>query len=110
VLLSTAFAVAGGLVIGAVSDNPATVGIWGGLVLVLLIALTAVQFVDLESWPPLVQSVLSWFPGARLVDMFRFSMAAAFPLPQLLISLAVLVAEAGALYVLAGLLLRRGYR
>lgn len=109
VLLSAAFAVAVGLLIGTVSDNPATTGMWGALIIIALAALTILQFLQLESVPPLLQSVLSWFPGGRLVNLFRFSMTAAFPLAQVLPSIAVLAAEAAALYALAGLLMRRAY-
>jgi ABC-type Na+ efflux pump permease subunit len=110
VVFSTAFAVAIGLVIGTISGNPAMGGMLGGLILLSLIFLTVLQFLGLESLPPLLQTLLSWFPGSYLVNLFRFSMAKTFPFERFLTILATLGAELGALCILVSLLVRRGYQ
>ena len=110
VALSAALAVAIGLLIGTVADNPASTGMWGVFVLIVVIGLTALQFVDQTSWPQLLRSLISYFPGKHMINLFRCSMVEALPQTQLFTGLAILAAEVGILTLPAGLLLQRRYR
>jgi ABC-type transport system involved in multi-copper enzyme maturation permease subunit len=110
VALSTAFAVALGLLVGVVSDNPTTVGMWGGLLLLGLIILTFLELWSRASWPQVIQTLLAWSPGALMVNLYRFSMAAEVSPARLASSAAALALEAGLIYLLVGGLVRRWER
>ncbi len=110
VLLGAAFAVALGLVVGYLSDTPATTGMWGGLLLVILMALTGLQAFKGEDWPRFIQALLDWQPGSAMIEMFRISMAGEVPLGLLWTNAAALLVVALAIYLVILGLLRRADR
>jgi ABC-2 type transport system permease protein len=110
VLLAGAFAVALGLVVGFLSDTPATTGLWGGLLIVILVVLTGLQALKSPDWPQFVQALLDWQPGSAMLGMFRISMAGEAPLGILWANAAALLAVAALIYALILGLLRRADR
>lgn len=98
VLLTTFFAVSVGLLVGILSDNPATMGMWGSFVLILLIALTLLDAMTLPGWPPLVKQVLGLLPGPATLGLWRISMAGAVPAGMLWTNAAALLAAAALVY------------
>ena len=110
VLLAAAFAVALGLVVGFLSDTPATTGLWGGLLILILLVLTGLQVLKSPDWPQFVQALLDWQPGSAMVEMFRMSMAGEAPLGLLWANAAALLAVAAVVYALILGLLRRADR
>jgi ABC-2 type transport system permease protein len=110
VLLAAAFAVALGLVVGFLSDTPATTGLWGGLLIVILVVLTGLQAFKSPDWPQFVQALLDWQPGSAMIEMFRISMAGEAPLGLLWANAAALLAVAALIYALILGLLRRAGR
>lgn len=110
VLLAAAFAVALGLVVGFLSDTPATTGLWGGLLILILLVLTGLQAFKSPDWPQFVQALLDWQPGSAMVEMFRMSMAGEAPLGLLWANAAALLAVAAVVYALILGLLRRADR
>jgi ABC-2 type transport system permease protein len=107
VLLGTGCAVALGLLLGVLSDNPSTLSMWGVGVLLSLIILTAAAFLLPDTWPTALRSLLAWLPGAQAVSLLRYSMAGSVPGALLWSSVAALAGAAAAACALAWLLLRR---
>ena len=92
VLLGVTFAVIVGLLVGVISDNPTSVGMWGAILIISLFGVTMVGvFVDLN-WHPLIQTLLDYLPTAAMAELLGFSMAGEFPVAQMW-------ANAGALLV-----------
>lgn len=102
VVLGIAFAVMVGLLVGVISDNPTTVGMWGAILILGLIGLAMVgAFMDLN-WPPFVQTLLDYLPTAAMAELLGFSMAGEFPITQMWAnSAALLVASLVAFGLLA---------
>ena len=107
VLLITFFAVAIGLLVGVISNNPTNVGLWGFLALLLLVAMTVAYFYVNPAWPEFVRGVLTWLPGSLMIQLVRYSLAGSVPMDQLWISSLALVGMAGTLLAAAGLLIPR---
>lgn len=93
-LLGGIFAVAVGLLVGILSDNPTTVGLWGSMLLLGFLGLTMLNAFALINWPPLVATLLDYLPTTVIVEMLGFSMAGEFPLSQLWLNSAALLIAA----------------
>jgi ABC-2 type transport system permease protein len=94
VLLGGAFAVAVGLLVGVLSDNPTTVGLWGSMLLLGLFGLTMLNaFADIN-WPPVVQTALGYLPTVAFAELLGYSLAAEYPLPQMWSNSAALLVAA----------------
>ncbi len=109
-ITSIVFAAAIGLLIGVLSDNPTTTGLWGSLVILVLLATTFVQFFQDANLPPFVQSLIRWSPGTAMVSLFRSSMTRDIPGSLLLSSLVALLGASLVLYLVSGAILRRKLR
>ena len=107
VLLTTIFTVAIGLLVGVVSNNPTTVGLWSFLGLVLMVAMIFAHFYTNPAWPGLVRGILNWLPGSLMIQLFRFSLAGSFPVEKLWATSFALVGMAGLLLAGVGLLIWR---
>jgi ABC-type transport system involved in multi-copper enzyme maturation permease subunit len=99
-VLGAAFSVALGLILGFISDNQATTGLWGGALIVCLIALTVLESLQAGEWPALIQNILHWQPGSTLMRLFQISMAGDVPPGLLWTNAAALLAAAGLVYAL----------
>lgn len=109
VLLSAAFVVSLGLVVGSVSDNLSATSMWSGLLIVILLGLTVLQAFQSENWPVFLQRLLDWQPGTAMLKLFQISMAGEIPTALLWTNAAALLAAAGLFYaVVVGLLRRTG--
>jgi ABC-type Na+ efflux pump permease subunit len=106
-LLSAAFAVSLGIVVGLVASNATAVGFWGGPLMLMMIVPTLVQALGVTSLPMIVQAIFRWVPTTLMLDLFRLSVAGAVPGAQLWSSAAALVAMAGAVFLLATWRLRQ---
>jgi ABC-type transport system involved in multi-copper enzyme maturation permease subunit len=69
VILGTAFAIAVGLFLGMIFDNAASMGLWTGLLTILLLFAPLVQVMGLGKIPPVIYTVLSWLPTSALYQM-----------------------------------------
>jgi ABC-2 type transport system permease protein len=107
ILAGAAFAVALGLLIGVLSNNPGTVGLWGGIMLLLLIASGLLSLFSNVNWPTWARELLYWLPSGALIRLVRLAMLEAPQLWIVLGSAGVLFGLAGVLYVLTDLRLRR---
>ena len=107
VLLGAAFAVGIGLFVGAISDSPSTTGLWAGLAITALVALTILRYLGNIAWPGLVQAVLQWQPGSAMIGLFGLSMAGEAPTRLLWANAAALAAAAALVYALTLGVIRR---
>lgn len=92
VFLGAALAVAIGLLVGIISDSPTTVGLWGSLVLLVMLGLTLLGSYTGINWPPFVEILFDYLPTTVLVEMLGYSLAGEFPLLQLWANSAALLA------------------
>lgn len=98
VLLGAALAVAIGLLVGLISDSPTTAGLWGSLILLIVIALTLVGAIPGIDFTPFVDRLIAYLPTSALVEMIGFSLAGEIPVLQVWANAAALVI--GVLFVL----------
>jgi ABC-2 type transport system permease protein len=110
VLLSTAFAVAVGLLVGTLSDNPTSTSLWGTLFLLVLVGLSVLHFISNAGWPAFLQEFLAWLPGPAMINLFRYSMAGEIPASAMWSNVAALAAAAGAVFAVTAWLIRRAER
>jgi ABC-2 type transport system permease protein len=110
VLLSAAFVVSLGLVVGFLSDTPSATSMWGGLLIVLLVGLTVLQAFQGENWPVIIQRLLDWQPGSAMLRLFQISIAGDIPVALLWANAAALLTAAGVIYAVILGLLRRADR
>jgi len=98
ILLSSFFAVAVGLLVGYLSDNQATTGLWECILIIVFMGLAILEAFDFDmsQWPAILQSLLKWQPGTTIIQLFRISMAGNIPFDLLWTNaIALLVAAAG---------------
>jgi ABC-2 type transport system permease protein len=91
-LLGAALAVAIGLLVGIISDSPTTVGLWGSLIILVMLALTLVGSYAGIDWPVFIDILFEYLPTSALVEMFGFSLAGEIPLLQVWANSAALLA------------------
>jgi ABC-2 type transport system permease protein len=90
-LAATFFAVALGLLIGVLFENPQNMSLGMGLAFLLLLLPVVLDVVALELPEPL-DSVAAWTPGAVMNRLFRFSFAESVPPDRMLAYVAWTVA------------------
>jgi hypothetical protein len=91
VLFGGAFAVMVGLLVGVLSDNPTTVGMWGAILLIGLMGLTILSAFTNINWPPLILTLIGFLPTVAMAELLGFSMAAEFPISQMWVNAAALL-------------------
>ncbi|UCH60310.1 MAG: ABC transporter permease [Anaerolineales bacterium] len=91
VVLGAALAVAIGLLVGIISDSPTTASMWGGLILLLVVALTVMAILPGINWLPAVDNLLDYLPTSALVEMLGYSLAGEIPLLQVWTNAAALL-------------------
>lgn len=106
-LLTAAFAVALGILVGVLSDNPTSAVFWGGPLIAVMLAPTILQFFLNENWSSSIKSLIVWMPGSLMLNLYRLSTAGAYSIAPLLSSAAALGAMAGILFLVAGWRIQR---
>ena len=86
ILAGSIFAVMLGLVIGVYSEHAASMNLWLGLLLILLLLPVVAQTLA-SNLPGALAVVLSWLPGIAVGEIVRMSMTASPVLPQLALDL-----------------------
>jgi ABC-2 type transport system permease protein len=99
-LLYIAFIVALGLLLGTIADNPTTTGIWGAVVIFLLMIPPFTALFAQASWPAFLRSLLAWSPTSIIVDLVKASMSATLPPALIWSNLAILAAATALFYLL----------
>jgi len=85
VLFGSIFAVSLWLFIGTLFDNPASMNMWSGLLVAVLIVPMFLSTTFGANFPPIIQAVLPWLPTVAITNLIRLSLAEGiFPLLTLL--------------------------
>jgi len=90
VVLGAALAVAIGLLVGIISDSPTTAGLWGSVILLIVIALTVMAILPGINWSPALDTLLDYLPTSAMVEMLGYSVAGEIPLLQVWTNAAIL--------------------
>ena len=110
VLLGAAFAVAVGLLMGALFDNPATINLWVGVLFMLLLVPTFLAALDSTKVPEVVRTITPWLPSVALGRLLKIAMAGDVPAALLWPNVAVLAVSALVVYALVVWRVRRSDR
>jgi ABC-type Na+ efflux pump permease subunit len=100
VLVTSAFTVALGLLLGIMTDNVATTGVWGGALLLAMISTVVLAAYATPDWPAFVRGLVDWMPGSLMADLFKFAMLRELPYRLLSVSAAALAGMTLGIYLL----------
>jgi ABC-2 type transport system permease protein len=109
-LLGAAFAVAVGLLLGIAAENPTTINLWMGLLLMLLLVPMLLAELASARLPAVVQEILPWTPSVALAKLVGYSMAGDVPATDIWSNAGVLAVESLIFYVLVVWRVRRSDR
>ncbi len=98
-LLSVAFVVSLGMLIGILSDNPTSAAMWTAPAIIVVLIPTVAQFFVRSNLPELVKNVLDWMPGTLMINLFRTSVIGEVPLRLLATNAGALAGMAAVLYL-----------
>ncbi len=107
IVVSGVFSVTLGLLIGILANNPSVTGMMGGLILLGMILGTALSFTFGGQLSPLVAQLLSLLPGEAAMRLFNLSLVEHVPLLPLMTNSVAVLAAAGLLALISGLMVRR---
>lgn len=107
ILLGTFFAVGLGTLLGLLTESQASLGVWGGLVLMALLSVVIFQFFDLSKWSPVMQVLVNFFPTTALSRLVGIGLAGQIPPDILWQSTFSLLALSIVIYLLVAWALRR---
>jgi ABC-type transport system involved in multi-copper enzyme maturation permease subunit len=110
VVCGTAFAVAVGLLMGSLFDNPQNMGVWMGVVMMLLLVPAFADMMSSENWSAILRAVLLHMPTALMSGLFRVSFAEVVPLGPALGKLALIFAWSVPFYAAVAWRIRRSDR
>ena len=109
-LCGTLFAVAVGLLLGSLFDNPGSMNLWfGAALLVLLMPMFLVNTLG-SSAPAIVRTIMPWIPSVLLSKVVLISFSGSVPWGQVLTNLGVILGCAALLLVLVAWRVRRSDR
>lgn len=100
--LGALFAVAVGLLLGAVCDTPTTLSLWMGLLLLLLVVPTLLVRLTNARLPEFVQLILPWVPSVAMSKLSGVAMVGSVPAGSVWPNVGILVAESLIVYALVG--------
>jgi ABC-type Na+ efflux pump permease subunit len=106
-ILGTAFVVSLGLLVGMISKNPTTIGMWGAaFIFILLIPaiLAGLGSLDQIQW---AQTVMTYWPSNAIVKLFNLAMLAEVPDGTVMRNASVLIGAAAIFYMLTWLKVQR---
>ena len=109
-LWGAAFAVAIGLLLGIISENPTSVNLWVGLLLMLLLLPMLLLELASAKLPTLVQVILPWTPSVALAKLVGFSMVGPVPAASIWSNMGILAVESLVFYALVAWRVRRSDR
>jgi len=79
-LLATLFAVAVGLLLGMLFDNAASVGLWTGMLTIVLLVSPMLQTMGVGKIPSALQTALAWIPSSVIYNLVVLSMLGEAPI------------------------------
>lgn len=98
-LLSAAVVVLGGLLMGAWFNDAATMNLWMGVLLMLLLAPVLMEEA-VHKLPALLRAIIPWAPTTAMVRLFRLAMSGDVPPAVFWPNATILIVTALALYTL----------
>ncbi|NIM96459.1 MAG: ABC transporter permease subunit [Anaerolineales bacterium] len=90
VLAGALFTVAIGLLLGTVLDNPVTLNLWLGVMLIILLIPVFLAQVMGSRLPEAVSALIPWLPSMAMSKVLRISFSRSFPLDAVLLNLAII--------------------
>jgi hypothetical protein len=106
-LLGAAFGVGAGLLIGALVDNPATLSLWVGALLIPLLVPSFLGFFENPPVPEVVRVAISYLPSVALMKLVKIAMAGDLTGAPILFNAAVLLGATALLLALTVWWVRR---
>jgi ABC-2 type transport system permease protein len=103
------FAVAIGLLLGSIFDNPQNMSLWVSLIFIVLLMPVFLAMTRLNL-PGILRTIMPWIPSAALAQVFRISFSGSVPLDQVLSNLGIVVGSAMLLLVAVVRIVRRSDR
>jgi len=100
--LGALFAVAVGLLLGAICDTPTTLSLWMGLLLLLLVVPTLLMRLTNAHLPEFVRLILPWMPSVAMSELVGLAMVGSVPAGAVWPNVGILVMESLALYAVVG--------
>ena len=110
VFLGAALAVGIGLLIGLVARSQASLSLWAGLVLLLLISTDFVLFFDIKDIPAFLQTIINLLPTSALNNLMNMAMTNQFFLDIFRNNSLILIFYAVLIYFLTYVIIRRSAR
>jgi len=104
------FAGAIGVLVGIISENPTTTGMWGSLIVLVVVATSFLRLFENVTLPPVIQVIVDWSPGSSMLNLFSAAMTRDVSTVPLYTSLALLLALGLVLYTISGIILNRKMR
>jgi len=90
-ICGTLFAVAVGLLMGSIFDNPGSMNLWFGVVITVLMMPVLLNVMKAPSWPKIMTTIMSYIPTVALARVYGVSFSGSAPLAQVLSNLGVVV-------------------
>lgn len=109
-VLGAAFTVAVGLLLGIISENPTTVNLWVGLLLMLLLVPMLLAKLVSAKLPVVVQAILPWMPSVAMGKLVGLSMVGVVPAMDIWSNAGILAVESLVFYALVVWRVRRSDR
>lgn len=106
-VLGALFAVAVGMLVGIIVENPGSTNIWGGISLLIILGPLFMQIFSNIQYPNWLDSLLDWYPSVALNRQIQMSMAEAIIPSQAWLNIGVLGVSIGVLLFLVHRFLRR---
>ena len=107
VVLGTIFAVAVGLLMGMLFDNAASMGLWTGILTIVLLVSPLLQTMGVGKLPAVLQDVLSWLPSTVVYNLAVLSMLGEVPIDPVWQGIILLIASSIVIYLLVIWRIRR---
>ena len=108
-LFGAALAVAAGLLVGILFENPATVNLWVALLVMLLLVPMLLAKLSTKL-PEVVRAIVPWMPSVAISNLVGFSMVGAVPATSVWLNAGILAVESLVLYALVVWRVRRSDR
>jgi ABC-2 type transport system permease protein len=86
----TLFAVAVGLLLGSLFDNPQSMNLWFGVVLLVLLMPVFLADMLASKTPAIVRTIMSWIPSVLMSQVVRTSYSANVPWGDVLLKLGII--------------------
>jgi ABC-2 type transport system permease protein len=106
-ICGTLFAVAVGLLLGTMFDNPQQMGLWMSLILLVLLVPVFLSMTMSYDWPEVLRFLFPRVPTSALAAVIRFSLAGSVPFDRVISNLAIVVGSGLVLLAVVVWLVRR---